>query len=73
MDEKRIDEINILNATYEAMNGAVNGLSTAPDFVLIDGNRISGMEIPHETVEGRIAVLLIIMMVGRRIIEAMIA
>ena len=50
VDEKRIDEINILNATYEAMNGAVNGLSTAPDFVLIDGNRISGMEIPHETV-----------------------
>ena len=49
VDEKRIDEINILNATYEAMNGAVNGLSTAPDFVLIDGNRISGMEIPHET------------------------
>ena len=50
VDEKRIDEINILNATYEAMNGAVNGLSTVPDFVLIDGNRISGMEIPHETV-----------------------
>ena len=25
VDEKRIDEINILNATYEAMNGAVNG------------------------------------------------
>ena len=50
VDEKRIDEINILNATYEAMNGAVNGLSTAPNFVLIDGNRISGMEIPHETV-----------------------
>ena len=44
VDEKRIDEINILNATYEAMNGAVNGLSTAPNFVLIDGNRISGME-----------------------------
>ena len=48
--EELFDEINILNATYEAMNGAVNGLSTAPDFVLIDGNRISGMEIPHETV-----------------------
>ena len=29
---------------------AVAGLSTVPDFVLIDGNRISGMEIPHETV-----------------------
>jgi ribonuclease HII len=50
VDEKRIDEINILNATYEAMNGAVNALSKTPDFVLIDGNRIGGMEIEHETV-----------------------
>lgn len=50
IDEKRIDEINILNATYEAMNGAVSGLSVRPDFVLIDGNRIGGMTLPHETV-----------------------
>lgn len=50
VDEQRIDEINILNATYEAMNGSVDGLSEKPDFVLIDGNRISGMTIPHETV-----------------------
>lgn len=50
VDEKRIDEINILNATHEAMNGAVNGLSVRPDYVLIDGNSIKGMDIPHETV-----------------------
>lgn len=50
VDEKRIDEINILNATYEAMNGAVDGLNVTPDYVLIDGNRISGMTLPHETV-----------------------
>lgn len=50
VDEKRIDEINILNATYEAMNGAVSGLDIKPDFALIDGNRISGMAIPCETV-----------------------
>lgn len=50
VDEKRIDEINILNATYEAMNGAVDGLSVMPDYVLIDGNRISGMTLPHQTV-----------------------
>ena len=50
IDEKRIDEINILNATFEAMNGAVNGLKTRPDFVLIDGNRISGMTLPHRTI-----------------------
>ncbi len=48
--EKRIDEINILNATFEAMNKAVNSLSIQPDYVLIDGNRIKGMSIPHETV-----------------------
>ena len=50
VDEQVIDEINILNATYQAMNGAVAGLSQKPDFVLIDGNRIAGMEIPHETI-----------------------
>lgn len=50
IDEKRIDEINILNATYEAMNGAVDGLNVTPDYVLIDGNRIGGMTLPHETV-----------------------
>lgn len=49
VDEKRIDEINILNATFEAMNGAVNSLSQKPDYALIDGNKIKGMEIPHET------------------------
>ncbi len=50
VDEKRIDEINILNATFEAMNTAVNNLTVKPDYVLIDGNRIKGMTIPHETV-----------------------
>lgn len=50
IDEKKIDEVNILNATFMAMNGAVDGLSQKPDFVLIDGNRISGMQIPHETI-----------------------
>lgn len=50
VDEKRIDEINILNATFEAMNGAVAGLDIKPDYVLIDGNRIKNMTLPHETV-----------------------
>lgn len=50
VSEKRIDEINILNATFEAMNGAVEGLDITPDYVLIDGNRINGMTLPHETV-----------------------
>lgn len=50
VDERVIDEINILNATYRAMNGAVGALKGAPDYVIIDGNSIKGMEIPHETV-----------------------
>ncbi|MCX7715355.1 MAG: ribonuclease HII [Clostridia bacterium] len=50
VDEKIIDKVNILNATYRAMNGAVESLSIKPDFVIIDGNRISGMEYPHETI-----------------------
>lgn len=50
VDEKEIDEINILNATHKAMNGAVEALAVRPDYVIVDGNSIKGMEIPHETV-----------------------
>jgi len=39
VSEKRIDEINILNASIECMNNAVAGLSVKPEFLLIDGNR----------------------------------
>lgn len=49
-DEKTIDDVNILNATYMAMNGAVDGLAVMPDFVLIDGNSIKNMQTPHRTV-----------------------
>lgn len=50
VDEKMIDEINILNATHLAMNMAVEKMSIKPDFVLIDGNSIKNMTTPHETV-----------------------
>jgi len=49
-DEKDIDEINIRNATFKAMNEAVNNLEIVPEFVLIDGNAIKDMTIPHECV-----------------------
>ena len=39
VDEKTIDEINILQATYLAMFKAVSGLKNPPDMCLIDGNR----------------------------------
>ncbi|MEG2570851.1 MAG: ribonuclease HII, partial [Clostridia bacterium] len=38
-DEREIDEINILNATFLAMQRACAALEKAPDIVLIDGNR----------------------------------
>ena len=50
VDESVIDEINILNATFQAMLGAVNGLDVTPDYVLIDGNKSKGIELPHECV-----------------------
>ena len=37
--EQEIDEINILNATFLAMQRAVDGLSMKPEIALIDGNR----------------------------------
>ena len=38
-----IDEINILQATYEAMRQAVNKLSVCPDILLNDAVRIPGL------------------------------
>ena len=43
----RIDEINILNATKEAMLDAVNGLSVRPDHVLIDAVKLPSLDIPQ--------------------------
>lgn len=40
-----IDEINILQATYEAMRRAVAGLSVIPDILLNDAVTIPGIEI----------------------------
>lgn len=50
VDEKTIDEINILQATCHAMRGAVTGLSVTPELCLVDGNRDPGLGIPTVTV-----------------------
>lgn len=50
VSEARIDEINILQATFQAMRGAVDGLGVQPDYVLIDGNKSPGLSTAHETV-----------------------
>lgn len=41
----RIDEINILQATYEAMREAINNLSVKPDILLNDAVTIPGVNI----------------------------
>lgn len=41
VDNKEIDEINILNASFEAMHRAIKTLSKIPEFLLIDGNRFN--------------------------------
>ena len=44
---QRIDEINILQATYEAMREAVSKLSVVPQILLNDAVTIPQMEIPQ--------------------------
>ena len=55
----RIDEINILNASFEGMTLAVERLGVWPGFLAIDGNRFwSRLEIPHRCIvkgDGRYA------------------
>ena len=41
VDEKEIDDINILRASINAMHRAINSLSISPDLLLIDGNRFT--------------------------------
>ncbi len=44
---EEIEEKNILNATFLAMNRAIDGLKTVADFALIDGNKIpTDIKIP---------------------------
>ncbi len=48
---EEIETVNILEATYLAMNRAIEGLAVKPDFSLIDGNRVPrGIKIPCETI-----------------------
>lgn len=47
---EEIDQINILQATYLAMERALAQLSVKPEVALIDGNRAKDFGIPVETV-----------------------
>ena len=48
--EGEIDEINILQATFLAMERALSQLKVRPDLVLIDGNRQKDFGMPVRTV-----------------------
>ena len=48
--EQEIDAINILQATFLAMQRAIDGLSVKPELALIDGNRAKDFGLPVETV-----------------------
>lgn len=48
--EQEIDEINILQATFLAMQRALDQLCVRPDLALIDGNREKDFGLPVKTV-----------------------
>jgi len=48
---KKIDEINILNASILAMHKCIKVLDPEPDFILVDGNKFKSFKnIPHKTI-----------------------
>ena len=49
-EASEIDELNIYQATMLAMKRAVEGLSIAPEYVLVDGNRCPKWRWPSEPV-----------------------
>ena len=57
VDNREIDEINILRASILAMHRALDQLRTRPEFILVDGNRFytyhepsTGTAVPHQTI-----------------------
>ncbi|NCB51008.1 MAG: ribonuclease HII [Clostridia bacterium] len=49
---EEIEELNILGATYLAMNRAAEQLSVLPALSLIDGNRNTGIKMPNRCIVG---------------------
>lgn len=49
-NEKEIDEINILQATFRAMERAVSQLNVPPDYILVDGNKLPDFDTACEAV-----------------------
>ena len=47
---EEIEELNILNATFLAMNRAIEQLNPVPELALVDGNRSTGIRFPSRCV-----------------------
>lgn len=52
VDAATIDEINILQATFLAMQRAVAALKAVPHFALVDGNRAPKLQCQAQTIIG---------------------
>lgn len=53
IDNKEIDRINILKASFKAMHVAIEQLTVKPELLLIDGNRFTPyLGIPHHCIVG---------------------
>ena len=50
VEPEEIDKINILNASIKAMEAAVRKLELTPDYLYIDGNKETSLEITQETI-----------------------
>jgi ribonuclease HII len=51
VNQDKIDEINILNASILAMHNSIEILKIKPDFIIVDGNKFKNYQnIPHQTI-----------------------
>jgi ribonuclease HII len=50
IDALIIDQINILQATFQAMLVAISHLRQKPDFLLVDGNKMPSSSIPGQAI-----------------------
>lgn len=52
VDQQEIDRINILNATFSAMNKAIAQLEPVPSIALVDGNTVRGIKYSARSIIG---------------------
>lgn len=48
INSRRVDEVNVRNAGFEAMTKAFRRLTLEPDYTIVDGWRIPGLDISQE-------------------------